>query len=205
MSFSTIQQISDHPHLTKAEEQELGYRSLAGDQEARDTLVRCNLALVCKVSHKFKGARLTAGDCISIGTEGLIKAARLFDPEKGFRFSTLAVRCITTEIIGRLRWEYVHNKEIPSGHIPVNVAKKEEVECSMERKDRTEQLEMLEKCIAKLSSYDQYLLRAKWGLAPHTRPSTNKELGKVEGITHQGIQYKVKRAEERLRALYLDL
>lgn len=74
-----------------------------GDITIRDTLITHNLRLVCNVVKKYKGAYNYDQDFIKdifqAGNIGLIRAVDLFDPEKGYKFSTYAYHCIDTEII----------------------------------------------------------------------------------------------------------
>lgn len=74
-----------------------------GDKTIRDTLITHNLRLVCNVVKKYKGAYNYDQDFIKdifqAGNIGLIRAVDLFDPEKGYKFSTYAYHCIDTEII----------------------------------------------------------------------------------------------------------
>jgi RNA polymerase primary sigma factor len=53
--------------------------------------VMANLGLVFKVAGRFRGRGLAFRDLIQEGNLGLMRAVDLFDPERGFRFSTYAV------------------------------------------------------------------------------------------------------------------
>ena len=66
---------------------------------ARKTLVESNLRLVIAVAKRYRAPKdplttlavtLPFADLIQEGTVGLMKAADMFDPERGFRFSTYA-------------------------------------------------------------------------------------------------------------------
>ena len=74
-----------------------------GDITIRDTLITHNLRLVCNVVRKYKGVynydRDFINDIFQAGNIGLMRAVDLFDPEKGYKFSTYAYHCIETEII----------------------------------------------------------------------------------------------------------
>lgn len=80
--------------LTPLEELELGRRARTGDSEAQARLVECNLRLVIKVAKRFYGRGLDFEDLVQEGNLGLIRAAQLFDPDKGARFSTYATMWI---------------------------------------------------------------------------------------------------------------
>ncbi|HNB24752.1 MAG TPA: RNA polymerase sigma factor RpoD/SigA [Candidatus Melainabacteria bacterium] len=80
--------------LTPLEEIELGRKARAGDLRSQARLVECNLRLVIKVAKRFSGRGLDFEDLVQEGNLGLIRAAQLFDPEKGARFSTYATMWI---------------------------------------------------------------------------------------------------------------
>jgi len=76
-----------------------------GDTEAETKLVLANSGLVRSIAVRFRGRGIELDDLIQIGTLGLIKASRSFDPERGFAFSTYAVPLIIGEIKRTLRDE----------------------------------------------------------------------------------------------------
>lgn len=72
-----------------------------GTMEAR--LTELNLGLVTSVAMRFRGRGAENEDLIQIGSIGLLKAIRSFDPGRGFAFSTYAVPLIIGEIRRFLR------------------------------------------------------------------------------------------------------
>lgn len=80
--------------LTKEEEEKLGYRILAGDKEAINTIVKRNLRLVISVAKHYKDFGLDFVDLIQLGNMGLIEAAERYDVRRGYRFSTYATNWI---------------------------------------------------------------------------------------------------------------
>ncbi len=80
--------------LTPLEELEIGRKARGGDLRAQARLVECNLRLVIKVARRFSGRGLDFEDLVQEGNLGLIRAAQLFDPDKGARFSTYATMWI---------------------------------------------------------------------------------------------------------------
>lgn len=82
--------IGKYPLLTAEEERELSKRIKEGDDEAFDKLVMSNLRLVVSVAKKYIGKGLDLDDLIQNGCLGVMTAARKFDYEKGYRFSTYA-------------------------------------------------------------------------------------------------------------------
>lgn len=76
----------------------------AARADARDTLIRHNLRLVCHIAKKYyAGFSQDQDDLISIGTIGLIKAVDSFDGRRANRFSTYAARCVENEILMNFR------------------------------------------------------------------------------------------------------
>ena len=71
----------------------------AGDQSAREKLIRHNLRLVAHVAKKYYAQPTEQEDLISIGTIGLMKAVDTFDTTRKARFSTYASRCIENAIL----------------------------------------------------------------------------------------------------------
>lgn len=63
-----------------------------------DRLVSENTGLVHACARKFTGRGVEYDDLYSCGCIGLVKAAKRFEPERGFKFSTYAVPVILGEI-----------------------------------------------------------------------------------------------------------
>jgi RNA polymerase sporulation-specific sigma factor len=78
--------------------------STATAQQTPDELILNNMGLVG--SHAYRISQTTGVDYLELfqeGSIGLIKAARTFDPSKGFKFSTYAGRCIQNDMFVYLR------------------------------------------------------------------------------------------------------
>jgi RNA polymerase primary sigma factor len=97
-----LRDISAYPLLAQEEEQELGYKILAGDTRAKDKLVQHNLKLVVSIAKKYCGCGISFLDLIQEGNIGLITAAGKFDVSKGYRFSTYATWWIRQSISNAL-------------------------------------------------------------------------------------------------------
>ena len=79
-------------------------RQEGADNEKEEKLIREHAGLVKSVALRISYAcDEELDDLIQIGYIGLIKAARRFEPERGFRFSTYAVPMIAGEIRSQLR------------------------------------------------------------------------------------------------------
>ena len=93
-----LKSIGNHPRLTAEQEKELSVKALAGDHDAINELVECNLLLVVSIAKKYYGCGLPLLALIQEGNLGLIKAAEKYDGSKGFRFSTYATYWIRQAI-----------------------------------------------------------------------------------------------------------
>jgi RNA polymerase primary sigma factor len=74
--------------LTPDEEVRLAGRIKAGDEEARQHMIKANLRLVVKIAREYEGFGLPLLDLINEGNMGLMKAVDRFDPAKGAKLST---------------------------------------------------------------------------------------------------------------------
>ena len=78
-------------------------RARNGDAQAREELVRDNIALVKYIVRRFMGRGAEYDDLFQYGCLGLLKAVDRFDPDYTVRFSTYAVPVIMGEIRRYLR------------------------------------------------------------------------------------------------------
>ncbi len=85
-----LKEIGAIPLLTPTQEVEVAKRIIAGDMDAKQTLIDSNLRLVVSIAKKYVGRGLLFLDLIQEGNIGLIKAVEKFDYTKGFKFSTYA-------------------------------------------------------------------------------------------------------------------
>lgn len=92
-------EIRQIPMLSEQEEKELARRCAAGDEDAIRRLVSANLRLVVNVAAGYAGRGVSLMDLVQEGSIGLLAAAKKFDPELGFRFSTYATKWIRRGVL----------------------------------------------------------------------------------------------------------
>ena len=84
-----LREIGKYKLLTPEEEREVAIKAKNGSKYARDKLINSNLRLVVDKAKKYIG-KLEFLDLIQEGNLGLIKAVDMFDPYRGYKFSTYA-------------------------------------------------------------------------------------------------------------------
>jgi len=94
-----LREIRRIPLLTLEQERALARRAKNGDQEALDELVRHNLRFVVTVAKQYSKSGVPFEDLINEGNLGLIRGARRFDVDRGFRFISYAVWWIRQAIL----------------------------------------------------------------------------------------------------------
>ena len=97
-----LRDVSRHQLINTDKEKELGYKALAGDQDAIQELARANLRFVISVAKKYQNRGVSLTDLIQEGNVGLVTAARKFDPDQGVKFISYAVWWIRQAILASL-------------------------------------------------------------------------------------------------------
>ncbi len=99
--------------LTRESEQVVSRRLRAGDRNARQEMIQCNLRLVVSVARQYEHQGMPILDVIEEGNIGLMRAVERFDPDMECRFSTYAVHWIK-QAIRRALLEKVKNIRVPA-------------------------------------------------------------------------------------------
>jgi RNA polymerase primary sigma factor len=94
-----LKQINRIPLMSAEEEAEVARRAQDGDESALDQLVQANLRFVVSVAKKYINQGVPIEDLVNEGNIGLIKAARRFDVDRGYKFISYAVWWIRQAIL----------------------------------------------------------------------------------------------------------
>ena len=194
-----------------SEEEEAFYlqKMQEGDEEAKNMLIKHNLRLVAHIAKKFDSVAEDTDDRISIGTIGLITGINTFNITKGAKLATYSARCVENEILMHLRAQKKRKCEV-SINDPIGTDKEgneitlqdilgtdgdtvaDTVETSFE-------YQLLLKKIQCLSERERTVLEMRFGLL-NGIPITQREIGKILGISRSYVSRIEKRAIEKLIA-----
>ncbi len=89
--------------------------ALRAGAAARATFVAANRRLVVTIAARYQHRGLPLDDLVQEGTVGLLRAIDLFDPARGYKFSTYAVWWIKQALRRALA------VQVPLTHVPLNV------------------------------------------------------------------------------------
>ena len=108
-----LQDVERYPLIADPkEEREIARRAREGDKQAAERLVTANLRFVISYVKKYQGRGLNLAELVCIGNEGLLKAVKKFDPEKGVKFISYAVWWIRQTVLQALA-EQTRSVRIP--------------------------------------------------------------------------------------------
>jgi DNA-directed RNA polymerase sigma subunit (sigma70/sigma32) len=100
--FTYLWEVFSIPPVTATEERELATKSLAGDQSAKDRLIRSHLALVVSVAREYLGRGLDMLDLIEEGNMGLLRAMESLASWSNGRLAEFATGFIAQRIESEL-------------------------------------------------------------------------------------------------------
>lgn len=196
------------PPLTKEEEETVMAELRAGNDTHRELLITHNLRLVVYIAKKFEGCATSTEDLVSIGTIGLMKAVKTFNPNKNIKLATYASRCIENEILMHLR--KVNNSKIElSFDEPLSIdwdgneltlrdvlgSEPDEISNDIEYNDEKK---LLFKIVLTLPQKEQELMKKRFGILGE-KEHTQKQLADLMGISQSYISRLEKKILEKIR------
>lgn len=196
------------PPLSLEEEGALLGRLQRGDDTVKNTLIERNLRLVVYIARKFDNTGIWVEDLVSIGTIGLIKAVKTFDPGKKIKLATYASKCIENEILMYLRrtsrtraevsFDEPLNKDWEGNELLLSdVMGTENDIIYRDLEDEVDRV-LLRKAMTKLTGREKRIMELRFGLRDG-RERTQKEVADLLGISQSYISRLEKRIFRRLK------
>jgi len=196
------------PPLTGEEEGALLLRLQDGDDSVKNTLIERNLRLVVYIARKFDNTGIWVEDLVSIGTIGLIKAVKTFDPSKKIKLATYASKCIENEILMYLRrsartrtevsFDEPLNKDWEGNELLLSDVMGTENDVTYRGLEEEVDRILLHKAMGKLNGREKRIMELRFGLADG-KERTQKEVADQLGISQSYISRLEKRIFKRLK------
>lgn len=194
--------------LSREKEQEIIEEIRHNDFSHRELLIVHNIRLVVYIAKKFESKTTSTEDLVSIGTIGLMKAVKTFNPDKNIKLATYASRCIENEILMHLRKVNNMKSEI-SFDEPLSIdwdgneltlrdvlgTEPDEVYDELEYDDEKR---LLTAVVDSLSPKERDLMIKRFGLNGEM-PKTQKQLADLMGISQSYISRLEKRILEKIK------
>lgn len=187
-----VEDISVFPPLSFEQEKELSAKIKAGNERAKEQLIRANLMFVVSIARQYHTTGISMLDLIDEGNIALIKAAGKFDASKGKRFSQVAVWDIRKAIEAYLPQEEVRMNRTATEHLPDKG--KAADQSASEETDKEE----MALAIQLLPEREQMVLRAYYGVGEDQL--TMAEIGEMYGLKRERVRQIRDRAIRRLHS-----
>ena len=108
-----LQDVERYPLIEDPmEEREIARQARAGDRAAAERRAGWDIRVVISYVKKYQGRGLNLAELVCIGNEGLLKAVKKFDPDKGVKFISYAVWWIRQTVLQALA-EQTRSVRIP--------------------------------------------------------------------------------------------
>lgn len=190
-----LKDIENIKPLTLEEELELGRKIQDGDDDAVNKLVYHNLKFVVMVAKQYRDRGVPFNDLISEGNLGMFHAARKYDPERKYKFTSYAIwwiknsinECIDTyrrNTENTVSNDYVFDKskdEIDYRYDMINEEFEEQLENIQNRRDA---VDVLMRC---LKEREKKILMMFYGLGGK-KEMTLDEVGKEMNLTNERVR-----------------
>lgn len=167
----------------------------------RNHIATANVRLAVAAAKPFATPEMPVEDLVAAGMPALIRAVELFDPSRGYRFSTYATHALRNHFL-RLRKRRIRRSEREAAITPADADSacdpEEPVESQLERADL---IAVVRKALRQLTERDRYLLDARFGLLPNCEPQTLQQIASSVGLSKERVRVLTHRAVDRLREL----
>lgn len=180
----------------------LAIKAKAGDKQAFDELIKCNLRFVISVAKEYTSSGIPLEDLISEGNIGLMEAVHRFDETKGFRFISYAVWWVRQSIIKSIN-DNKSNVRLPINKInSINKISKAKEKLVQQLERNPNESEIVEKAEVTANDVKSYFMEGNFELrldggVPNSNGGCYEDLfeGPDHGDMERRINYEALRNE----------
>lgn len=157
----------------------------------RNHILELNLGLVRRVSSKYSNSVQDEEDFFSEGCLALMDAVDMFDPERGFQFSTYATTCIRNRLFRLFRERDRYPAEVPLDESYLE----SEPAPSVSGNHRLDECRRLaEAVLFDVPERERELLRLRFGLDSARQPRSYREVADEIGLSKERVRQLVNQA-----------
>lgn len=194
--------------LSAKREQQIMEELKNGNEKNRELLIIHNLRLVVYIAKKFESKTTSTEDLVSIGTIGLMKAVKTFNPEKNIKLATYASRCIENEILmylrkinnakGEVSFDEPLSVDWDGNELTLRDVLGTDPDDVFEEIEYDDEKRLLRKTVDELPEKERNLMVMRFGL-DGTKGKTQKQLADSMGISQSYISRLEKRILEKIK------
>lgn len=175
--------------------------------ETRNLIVESNLRLVVSLAKKFaSNSRDDFDEFVSVGNAAIIRAVERFDYRRGFRFSTYAYQAIQRSIFDLYQKDCrVRDRFVSDGSDAIADTVSDAGEADRLEIVASENHKYTKVLMTNLDDRERRIVKAHFGIARGTEPSSLRVIGDELGLSKQRIRQLLIRALEKMRAAALQM
>lgn len=151
----------------------------------RNRVLELNLGLVRRVSTKFANTLQDENEFFSEGCLGLIDAVEMFDPDRGFQFSTYATACIRNRLYRLFRERDKRPAEVPLDQTALE-SEPSRLTAGHHRLDECRQT--ADAILLEMPERERKLVRLRFGLDPTRQPRSFREVAEKVGLSKERVR-----------------
>jgi RNA polymerase primary sigma factor len=168
----------------------------------RNKIVQANLRLVVSIAKKIVDAVNSFDNLVSDGNVPLVRAAEIFDFERGTRFSTYATWAVRNSLYrSTLRNRRLRRRYMTGNEIAFESAYDRRHSSRSWENYHTELRNSLASMISQLDTRDQTIVNARFGLNGSERPLKFREIAERLSISTERVRQLMARSLNRLQGM----
>lgn len=164
----------------------------------QERLVVENKRLVHFIAKRYYQQNMEHEDFAQVGMIGLIKASRIFDAKKGYKFSTIAGKCIEGEIIKSIRKKRVQAVSLNEAFSEDSTQRIELIANDINIETEVTLNVDLKNALSKLDELESFIIKHSFGIDTGNC-LTQSQIGKMVNLSQMHIGRLKRGALKKLR------